>query len=106
MLLSIFCSEVFGNPAPGPQPQWSELLSYLPPTVQQFVQDTVMEGAEVMDELADKAEDIFTDLYEDVIVEGQEMVENLYEDVMEEVVENQIDVAKYVSLAEQLFGEK
>ena len=65
-----------------------------------------MEGAEVMDELADKAEEIFTDLYEDVIVEGQEMVENLYEDVMEEVMENQIDVAKYVSLAEQLFGEK
>ena len=106
MLLSIFCSEVFGSPAPGPQPQWSELLSYLPPTVKQFVQDTVMEGAEVMDELADKAEDIFTDLYEDVIVEGQEMVENLYEDVMEEVVENQIDVAKYVSLAEQLFGDQ
>ena len=45
-------------------------------------------------------------MYEDVIVEGQEMVENLYEDVMEEVVENQIDVAKYVSLAEQLFGDQ
>ena len=104
--MSISSAEVFGSPAPGPQPQWSELLSYLPPTVKQFVQDTVMEGAEVMDELADKAEDIFTDLYEDVIVEGQEMVENLYEDVMEEVVENQIDVAKYVSLAEQLFGDQ
>ena len=105
-MLSISSAEVFGSPAPGPQPQWSELLSYLPPTVKQFVQDTVMEGAEVMDELADKAEDIFTDLYEDVIVEGQEMVENLYEDVMEEVMENQIDVAKYVSLAEQLFGDQ
>ena len=70
------------------------------------MEDTVSEGSEVMDELSEKAEDIFSDLYEDVMVEATDMIEDLYEDVMEEVVEHDIDVAKYASLAQQILGEQ
>lgn len=56
--------------------------------------------------MSERAEDIFSDLYEDVMVEATDMMEELYEDVMEEAVENDIDVAKYASLAQQLLGEQ
>merc|ERR1719341_1505037 len=96
LLLAVFSAGVLGSPAPGPNPQWSQYLSYLPPTLKKLVEDTVSEGSEVMDELSEKAEDIFSDLYEDVMVEATDM--------MEEVVEHDIDVAKYASLAQQILG--
>ena len=67
----------------------------LPPTVKKFVEDTVSEGSEVIEDLSGKAEDIISDVYEDVMVKATDMMENVYEDVMEEVVEHDIDVAKY-----------
>ena len=70
------------------------------------MEDTVSEGSEIMDELSERADDIFSDLYEDVKVEATDMLEDLYEDVMEEVVEHDIDVAKYASLAQQVLGEQ
>ena len=108
LLLAVFSAGVFGNPAPapGPNPQWSQYLSYLPPTLKKFVEDTVSEGSEIMDDLSEKADDIFSDLYEDVVVEATDMLDDLYEDVMEEVVEHDIDVAKYASLAQQVLGEQ
>ena len=108
LLLAVLSTGVFGSPAPipGPNPQWSQYLSYLPPTLQKFVADTVSEGSEVIDDLTEKAEDIFSDLYEDVMVEATDMMEDLYEDVMEEAREHDIDVAKYASLAQQVLGEQ
>ena len=70
------------------------------------MEDTVSEGSEVIEDLSEKAEDIISDVYEDVMVKATDMMENVYEDVMEEVVEHDIDVAKYASLVQNMIGER
>ena len=74
--------------------------------MKKFVEDTVSEGSEVIEDLSGKAEDIISDVYEDVMVKATDMMENVYEDVMEEVVEHDIDVAKYASLVQNMIGER